>query len=186
MNTRVPPSTAALPLRETKYRELERYPEFGSVTAWLRDVVSSIVPNARMSECEYWSVVCLPAEDPADPRKPLVSVHAGDMAVAGVFLDLSDGRRSLAGYVRVSGTELEQASGSTREQLAADFPALTFVHEGSVVSVVWSDEPAAREQFAALPWRAPARSLVSELMRVGRNSRADDHCRQIARFAYDD
>jgi hypothetical protein len=186
VNTRVPPSTAALPLRETKYRELEQYPEFGSVTAWLRDVVSSIVPNARMSECEYWSVVCLPPEEPTDPRKPLVSVHAGDLAVAGVFLDLSGGQRSLAGYVRVSGTELEQASGSTREQLAADSPALTFVDEGAVVCVVWSDEPAAREQFAALPWRAPARALVSELMRDGRNSRADDHCRQIARFAYDD
>lgn len=122
MNTRVPPSTAALPLRETKYRELEQYPEFGSVTAWLRDVVSSIVPNARMSECEYWSVVCLPAGDPDDPRKPLVSVHAGNMAVAGVFLDLSDGQRRLAGYVRVSGAELEKASGSTREQLVADSP----------------------------------------------------------------
>ncbi|MGX7726547.1 MULTISPECIES: hypothetical protein [Rhodococcus] len=186
MNTRVPPSTAALPLRETKYRELEQYPEFGSVTAWLRDVVSSIVPNARMSECEYWSVVCLPTGEPDDPRKPLVSVHAGNMAVAGVFLDLSDGQRSLAGYVRVSGPELEKASGSTREQLAADSPDLSFVDEGSVVSVVWSDEPAAREQFEALPWRAPARALVTELMRGGRNCWADDHCRQIARFAYDD
>ncbi|MEU5842874.1 hypothetical protein [Rhodococcus sp. NPDC047139] len=186
MNTRVPQSTADLPLRETKYRELERYPEFGSVTAWLRDVVSSIVPNARMSECEYWSVVCLPPGDPADPREPLVSVHAGDMAVAGVFLDLSEGRRSLAGYVRVSGTELEQAMGSTREQFAAAFPALTFVDEGSIVSVVWSDEAAAKAQFDALPWREPGRSLVAELMRGGRNSWADEHCRQIARFAFDD
>ena len=186
MNTRVPPSTAALPLRETKYRELEQFPEFGSVTAWLRDVVSAIVPNARMSECEYWSVVCLPAGEPDDPRKPLVSVHAGNMAVAGVFLDLSDGQRSLAGYVRVSGAELEKAPGSTRAQLAADSPDLSFAADGSAVSVGWSAQPAAREQFAALPWRAPARALVSELMRDGRNSRADDHCRQIARFAYDD
>ena len=186
MNTLVPPSTAPLPLRETKYRELERYPEFGSVTTWLRDVVSAIVPNARMSECEYWSVVCLPAGDPADQRKPLVSVHAGDMTVAGVFLDLSEGQRRLAGFVRVSGTELERATGSTRERLAAASPALTFVDEGPVVSVMWSEEPAAREQFAALPWHAPARSLVSDLMRSGRNSRADEHCRQIARFAFDD
>lgn len=82
-----------------------------------------------MSECEYWSVVCLPTGEPDDPRKPLVSVHAGNMAVAGVFLDLSDGQRSLAGYVRVSGPELEKASGSTREQLAADSPDLSFVDE---------------------------------------------------------
>lgn len=186
MNTRVTPTTAALPLRETKYRELERYPEFASVTAWLRDVVSSIVPNARMSECEYWSVVCLPPSDPADPRQPLVVLHVGDLEVAGVYLDLSGGDRRLGGYVRLSRAEFDRTTGTTFEQAAGAVPALTLVDEGPVVSVLWSDEPAARSQFDALSWRAPARMLVTELMRGGRSSRADEHCRQIARFAFED
>ena len=46
-------TTADLPLRDTRFRELEAHPEFETVTAWLRDYVQSAVPNPRMGERQY-------------------------------------------------------------------------------------------------------------------------------------
>lgn len=186
MNTPVPPTTD-LPFRETKYRELEQYPEFGFVTTWLRDLIPTIVPNARMSEREYWSVSCLPDCDPADPRRLLLTVHAGNFDVAGVFLAPGQAdERLLGGYVLVSTPELERCAGAPVADLAASFAALSFHVDGPLVSIGWVLTPASREQFDALPWRPAARSLVAELMRNGRNSRADSHCPQIAQFGFVD
>ncbi len=66
VNMRTPEPATDLPLRDTRYRELELYPEFAFVTAWLRDYVRSTIENARISEREYWSVVCLPSVGASD------------------------------------------------------------------------------------------------------------------------
>lgn len=177
------PPTTDLPLRETKYRELEQYPEFGFVTSWLRDLIPTIIPNARMTEREYWSVSCLPDSDPADPRQLLLTVHAGRFDVAGVFLAPGlPGERVLGGYVLVSTPALEKATGLAVAGLSESFGALSFTVDGPLTSIGWVRTPAGREQFESLPWRPAARTLVEELMRNGRNSRADSHCPQIAQF----
>jgi len=184
---RTPDSFSELPLRDTKYRELERYPEFGVVTAWLRDYIRSIIPNARMSEREYWSVSCLPDTAAATTGHRLLSVHAGDLEVACLFLETPrSGERNLGGYVTVTRESLEKACGAPLDRVIADCPALRMKPHGAMVSVGWTETPDSREQFDALPWRAPARDLVTELIRTGRNRWADSHSPQIAKFAFED
>ena len=187
VNMRTPDSFSELPLRDTKYRELERYPEFGVVTAWLRDYIRSIIPNARMSEREYWSVSCLPDTAAATTGHRLLSVHAGDLEVACLFLETPrSGERNLGGYVTVTRESLEKACGAPLDRVIADCPALRMKPHGAMVSVGWTETPDSREQFDALPWRAPARDLVTELIRTGRNRWADSHSPQIAKFAFED
>ncbi len=187
VNMPSPDSVSELPLRDTKYRELAHYPEFGIVTAWLRDYIRSSVPNARMSEREYWSVACLPDNSVSPTGRRLVSVYAGDLEVAGLHLDTpGPGLRNVQGWITVTREGLEEACGASLDRIAATFPALNVTHSGAMATIVWTETPESREQFDALPWRAPARALVTELVRTGRNRWADLHSPQIAQFAFED
>ncbi|MEE2032435.1 hypothetical protein [Rhodococcus chondri] len=184
MNTRTAAAAVDLPLRDTRYRELEQYPEFEFVTAWLRDYVQSTVPSARMREREYWSVSCLPSADATEHGHRMVSVHAGDLEVACLFIETPrSGNRRVGGYVTVSVQALEQACGASIEQVAAGLPALRFRPRDGLMSIGWTETPDSREQFDALPWRPAARELVTGLMNTGRNKWADTHCPQLAMFA---
>lgn len=184
---RAPEPGFDLPLRDTRYRELEQYPEFTAATAWLRDYVRSTVPKPRISEREYWSVTCLPAADASERGHRLVSVYAGDLEVACLFLDTrTPGERRLCGFVAVDADSLQRACGADLDTIIADNTELRFRPYDGYWSVGWLDTPACREQFEALPWRGAAADLVSALMRSGRNSSADTHCAQIAMFVFDD
>lgn len=187
VNTPAPDSVSELPLRDTKYRELARYPEFGVVTAWLRDYVRSSVPNARMSEREYWSVSCLPDASVSPKGHRLVTIYAGDLEVAGLRLDTpGPGLRNVQGWITVTRTDLEEACGAPLDQVGAASPALRITESGATATIEWTETPESRAQFDALPWRAPARALVTELVRTGRSRWADLHSPQIAQFAFED
>lgn len=184
VETRTAAAAADLPLRDTRYRELERYPEFEYVTAWLRDYVQSTVPNARMRERQYWSVACLPSSDASERGHRMISVHAGDLEVACLFVETPpSGIRRVGGYITVAVPALEHACGTSIERVAAASPALRFRPRGALMSIGWTETPDSREQFDAIPWRPAARELVADLMNAGRNKWADTHCPQIARFA---
>lgn len=186
VNIRTPDSATGLPLRDTRYRDLERYPEFEFVTAWLRDYVNSTVQTPRISEREYWSVECLPAADASEQGHRLISVYAGDLEVACLYLDLRNpGDRRLCGFVAVSLDDLEKACGTDLETLAATHGALRIRRHDSHAAIFWIERPDSREQFDALPWRGAAAELVSALMRGGRNRSANAHCAQLAMFALD-
>ena len=187
VNMRATDSVSELPLRDTKYRELARYPEFGVVTAWLRDYVRSSVPNARMREREYWSVSCLPDTWVSAAGRRLVTVHAGDLEVAGLYLETpGPGVRNVHGWITVMRKDLEVACGAPLDRVAATSPALRVTESGPRAIIGWTETPESKEQFEALPWRAPARALVTELVRTGRNRWADLHSPQIAQFAFED
>lgn len=184
VNMRTPEPATDLPLRDTRYRELELYPEFDFVTAWLRDYVRSTIENARISEREYWSVVCLPSVGASDEGHRMISVHAGDQEIACLYVDTSVREdRQIGGFVIVDIRILEQSCGADLDRITASSPALSFRRRGDQVSIGWSEIPASREQFDALPWRPAAHDLVRRLMQNGRNHWADWHCPQLAMFA---
>ncbi|MEE2057482.1 hypothetical protein [Rhodococcus artemisiae] len=181
---RTPESGTDLPLRDTRYRELELYPEFDFVTAWLRDYVRSTIDNARISEREYWSVVCLPSVGASDEGHRMISVHAGDQEIACLYVDTSVREdRQVGGFVTVDTRVLEQSCGADIDRITESSPALSVHRSGDQVSIGWSETPASREQFDALPWRPAAHELVRRLMQNGRNYWADAHCPQLAMFA---
>ncbi|EME65808.1 hypothetical protein G352_08002 [Rhodococcus ruber BKS 20-38] len=187
MNARTPLSPAGLPLRDTRYRTFEQYPEFAAATTWLRDYVRAAIPNPRMSEREYWSVVCLPPHDGSHPSEPLVSVHVGAIEAAALFVEAPAGQaRRLGGRVTVAVDDLETAAGANVDVLAATHPELRFRLDGPIVSIGWSGEAAGRAQFAAVPWEPAAAALVGRVMRTGRCRWAAHHCAQLARFALAD
>nr|WP_206024067.1 hypothetical protein [Rhodococcus sp. 14C212] len=181
-------SPAGLPLRDTRYRTFEQYPEFATATAWLRDYVRAAVPNPRMSEREYWSVVCLPPHDGSTEAEPLVRVHVGAIEAAGLYVEALqvEQPRRIGGRVTVAVDDLEAAAGTSVEVLAAAHSGLQFRPDGPVVSIGWSDGPAGRAQLAAVPWEPAAAALVERVMRTGRCLWASDHCAQLARFALAD
>ncbi|WP_395704956.1 hypothetical protein [Rhodococcus ruber] len=185
MNARTPLSPAGLPLRDTRYRTFEQYPEFTAATTWLRDYVRAAIPNPRMSEREYWSVVCLPPRDGS--TEPLVSVHVGAIEAAGLYVEApATQARRLGGRVSVAVDDLEATAGTSVEVLAATHSELRFRLDGPIVSIGWSGEPASRAQFAAMPWEPAAAALVGRVMRTGRCRWASHHCAQLARFALAD
>lgn len=184
MTTQPTGPAADLPLRDTRYRELEKYPEFEFVTEWLRDYVHSTVTTPRISEREYWSVECLPTADAGENGHRLISVHAGNLEVACLYLDTREpGVRRLCGFVTVDADRLEQSCGIDADGLAARVPHLRIRRHDGCVSIAWWDTPESREQFDALPWRPAAAHLVESLMRTGKNRSAASHCPQIAMFA---
>ncbi|AKE90728.1 hypothetical protein A4U64_07250 [Rhodococcus sp. WB1] len=187
MNARTPLSPAGLPLRDTRYRTFEQYPEFATATAWLRDYVRAAVPNPRMSEREYWSVVCLPPHDGSIEAEPLVSVHVGAIEAAGLYVEAPAAQpRRIGGRVTVAVDDLEAAAGTSVDVLAAAHSDLRFRPDGPVVSIGWSDGPASRAQFAAVPWEPAAAALVGRVMRNGKCRWSAHHCAQLARFALAD
>ena len=182
-----PQAAADLPLRDTRYRELESYPEFGDVTAWLQDYVQSSVPNPKMGEREYWAVVCLPFTAETDTTKRLCSVHAGAYETARMYVETPPaGERRLGGFVTVDTAVLEQDAGTDVAGLEADNPDLRFRTQRTTTTVSWIQTPQSREQFDALPWRPAARHLVTEVMRQGKCLEASNHSAQLARFAQAD
>ncbi|MFD6858502.1 hypothetical protein ACFWB0_12645 [Rhodococcus sp. NPDC060086] len=181
---RTPESGTDLPLRDTRYRELELYPEFDFVTNWLRDYVHSTIENARISEREYWSAVCLPTVGASDEGHRMISIHAGDQEVACLYVDTSIREdRRVGGFVTVDKHSLEQSCGADIDRITTSSAALSVYPTGDQVSIGWSETPESREQFDALPWRPAARELVRRLMHNGRNHWADSHCPQLAMFA---
>ncbi|MBH0121643.1 hypothetical protein I0Q12_19835 [Rhodococcus sp. CX] len=178
---------AALPLRDTRYRELETYPEFGTVTEWLHDYVQSSVPNPKMGEREYWAVVCLPFTSEADTAQRLCSVHAGAYETACLYVEtMPDGQRRLGGFVTVDTAVFERDAGTDVAGLEAANPELRFRTQPTTTTIWWTDTAGSREQFDALPWRPAARHLVTELMRQGKCLEASNHSAQLARFAQAD
>lgn len=175
---------AELPLRDTRYRELETYPEFGRVTEWLHDYVQSSVPNPKMGEREYWAVVCLPFTSETDAAQRLCSVHAGAYEVACLCMESTpDGERRIGGFVTVDTAVLERDAGTDAGGLEAGNPELRFRTQPATTTIWWTDTAESREQFDALPWRPAARHLVTEVMRKGKCLEAPNHSAQLARFA---
>lgn len=178
------PAAAGLPLRDTRYRELETYPEFGAVTEWLRDYVQSSVPNPKMGEREYWAVVCLPFTSEADSAQRLCSVHAGAYETACLFVETTaDGARRIGGFVTVDTAVLERDAGTDIGSLEAGNPGLRFRSQRTATTVWWTTDPDSKEQFDALPWRPAALHLVTEVMRQGKCLEASNHSAQLAGFA---
>ncbi|MDV2474849.1 hypothetical protein ACWDTG_22710 [Rhodococcus zopfii] len=187
MTGQMRPAAADLPLRDTRYRELETYPEFEAVTEWLRDYVQSSVPNPKMGEREYWAVVCLPFTSEADTTQRLCSVHAGTYETACVFVETTpEGQRRIGGFVTVDTAVLERDAGTDVGSLETGYPGLRFRTQPATTTIWWTAAADSREQFDALPWRPAARHLVTEVMRQGKCLEASNHSAQLARFAQAD
>ncbi|WP_068154231.1 hypothetical protein [Rhodococcus phenolicus] len=178
------PAAAGLPLRDTRYRELETYPEFGAVTEWLRDYVQSSVPNPKMGEREYWAVVCLPFTAETDTAQRLCSVHVGAYETASLYVETTPvGQRRIGGFVTVDTDVLEREADADIATLEADNPGLRFRVQQTRTTVWWTDSAGVRERFDALPWRQAALHLVTEVMRQGKCLEASNHSAQLAGFA---
>ena len=177
--------TADLPLRDTRFRELETHPEFETVTTWLRDYVQSAVPNPRMGERQYWAVVCLPFTAASESTQRLCSVHAGAYETACLYIETTpEGEHRIGGFVTVDTATLEREAGTDVGSLEAANPGLRFRTQRTATTIRWSTD--SKEQFDALPWRSAALHLVTDVMKVGRCLEASNHSAQLARFARTD